>query len=259
MRNTKRGLLIISILLAAVLVALCGTAIYLNSIESTMPQGEAAQKVWKYAKENGLRYLDYPQSLIDLLERNHETEQFVLEYPTAGKEVAAVDMTEYFGTETVPLFLQWDQRWGYLKYGDDVAGLTACGPVCLSMAAFYVTQDVSMSPANIIRFAAENGYYVKGSGSSWSLISQGGPQLGLTVTEIPLVENLIFRNLEAGVPIICAMGPGAFTTTGHFIVLTGCEDGMIRVNDPNSRKNSEKLWTYEEIAGDVRNLWTIEA
>ena len=55
------------------------------------------------------------------------------------------------------------------------------------------------------------------------------------------------------------MGPGAFTTTGHFIVLTGCEDGMIRVNDPNSRKNSEKLWTYEEIAGSIRNLWTIEA
>ena len=67
MRNTKRSLRIVSVLLAAVLVALCGTAVYLNHLESTMPQGEAAQKVWKYAKENGLRYLDYPQSLIDLL------------------------------------------------------------------------------------------------------------------------------------------------------------------------------------------------
>ena len=25
------------------------------------------------------------------------------------------------------------------------------------------------------------------------------------------------------------------TTTGHFIVLTGVEDGKIRVNDPNSQ------------------------
>lgn len=258
MRNNRKGPIVLIFFLAAVLAVLCGAAGYMTYLENTMPEGEAAQKVWKYARENGLSYQDYPESLIRLLERNPETEQFVLEYPTASKEAAVVDLTEYLSSEAVPLFLQWDQRWGYMPYGDDVAGLTACGPVCLSMAAFYVTQDTSMSPGNIIRFAEESGYYVEGSGSSWTLISQGGVQLGLTVTEIPLVENLIVQHLEAGTPIICAMGPGAFTSTGHFIVLTGYENGRIRVNDPNSRANSQKLWTYEEIAAEIRNLWTIE-
>ncbi|MCD8152609.1 MAG: C39 family peptidase [Clostridiales bacterium] len=37
------------------------------------------------------------------------------------------------------------------------------------------------------------------------------------------------------------MGPGDFTTGGHFIVLTGIDsDGNVIVNDPNSRINSEK-------------------
>ena len=53
------------------------------------------------------------------------------------------------------------------------------------------------------------------------------------------------------------MGPGDFTTTGHFIVLVGYENGKIKVNDPNSIKNSEKEWTYEQIKDQIRNLWAI--
>ena len=53
------------------------------------------------------------------------------------------------------------------------------------------------------------------------------------------------------------MGPGDFTTTGHFIVLTEYKNGKIRVNDPNSRKNSEKEWEYDAIKNQIRNLWAI--
>ena len=67
------------------------------------------------------------------------------------------------------------------------------------------------------------------------------------------------RALEAGQLIICIMGPGVFTTTGHYIVLTGVEDGKFQVNDPNSRENSQKLWDYDEFADQIRNLWAIGA
>ena len=53
------------------------------------------------------------------------------------------------------------------------------------------------------------------------------------------------------------MGPGDFTTTGHFIVLTGIGDnGDVLVNDPNSKKNSEKSWSIEKLIPQIRNLWT---
>ena len=63
--------------------------------------------------------------------------------------------------------------------------------------------------------------------------------------------------VAAGSPVICAMGPGAFTEAGHYIVLTGVEDGMFVVNDPNSPVRSGKLWSYEEISGQIRNIWEI--
>ena len=218
---------------------------------------EAELKVKKYSEEMGIAYSEYPESLIELLERNPETEEFVLNYPF--REEGELELSEYDLSEGVPLFMQWDQRWGYIRYGSDVVGITRCGPVCLSMAALYVTDDPAMSPDQILRFALENNYYVSGSGSSWTLISEGGVKLGLSVKELPLVKGLIDKSLEEGKPVICAMRAGDFTTSGHYIVLAGIEDGKYRVNDPNSYANSEKLWSYEQIEGQIRNLWSISA
>ena len=217
---------------------------------------ETELKVKAFAEEKGIFYSKYPESLIELLERNPETEAFVLNYPF--REELPIDLSAYDLSQGVPLMMQWDMRWGYLQYGSDVVGITGCGPVCLAMAGYYVTGDETFSPDNMVRFAADNGYYSPGNGSSWTLISEGGVKLGLEVMEIPLVKKRIMDNLEAGNPIICAMGKGDFTTSGHYIVLVGLEEGMIRVNDPNSYENSEKLWSYEQIEGQIRNLWVIQ-
>ena len=69
----------------------------------------------------------------------------------------------------------------------------------------------------------------------------------------------IFAELESGHPIICSMRPGDFTSTGHFIVLVGIEDGKIRVNDPNSRVRSGQLWEYETLEYQINNLWAFTA
>lgn len=217
---------------------------------------EAELRVKQYAEEMGVSYWEYPESLIALLERNPETEAFVLGYPF--RDTQELNIFEYDLSEGVPLMMQWDPRWGYIKYGSDVVGITGCGPLCLAMAGYYVTGgDEAFYPANIVEFSKENGYYSKGNGSSWTLISEGGVKLGLDVTEIPLVKKRIMDNLEVDNPIICSMRAGDFTTSGHYIVLVGCEDGLIRVNDPNSHANSEKLWSYEQIEGQIRNLWVI--
>lgn len=253
--NSLRKLVV---LLSVILLLLCVFAAVGTGLLSARPEpGTVEYTVWHYAKEHGYSLQDYPASLIDLLKRNPETEQFVLQYPAQKDTVQTVDMTDYLNTDTVPLFLQWDPRWGYLTYGSDVAGLTGCGPVCLSMAATYVTADPSFSPDAMLRFAAEQGYYVPGSGSSWTLVSEGGPKLGLTVTELPLDEGRIRKALAAGCPVICAMGPGDFTTSGHFVVIAGTQDGLFQINDPNSRSNSAKLWSYEQIQGQIRNLWSV--
>lgn len=217
----------------------------------------AERTVQTFAQHSGIAYEEYPQTLLMLLEKNPETIGYVLQYPFAHNKTYEIDLSEYADSDTVPLFMQWDQRWGYMQYGADMAGITACGPLCLSMVAYYLTGDENMSPDKIIQFAIEDGHCVKGNGSAWTLISRGAPKLGLNVNELPLGESVIRRQLEAGNPVICVMGPGIFTTTGHFIVLTGYENGKFRVNDPNSVQRSNTLWSYAQFQDQIRNLWAI--
>ena len=226
-------------------------------VNLTFPLTEHTETEWKvkeYADLHGVSYADYPASLVALLERNPETEDFVLNYPF--RQAWSGDMSG-FSRDRVPLMLQWDTRWGYQKYGSDMLAITGCGPTSLAMAGYYLTGDPSFNPGTVAEFSRKNGYYAAGYGSSWTLISEGGPKLGLEVTELPLVKKKIVSALEAGNPVILAMGPGDFTTSGHYIVLTGVEDGAFRVNDPNSIKNSCRLWPYEELEGQIRNIWSI--
>ncbi|MDD6567743.1 MAG: C39 family peptidase [Eubacteriales bacterium] len=156
-----------------------------------------------------------------------------------------------------PLFMQWDIRWGYKIYGDDVAGLTACGPTCLSMVAVYLLQDTKYSPDYMIDWADKNGYCVDGGGSLWTLMSEGAEKLGIDSAELPLDKQRVINNLEVGNPVVCIMGPGDFTKKGHFIVMTGIEDGKIKINDPNSFENSNKLWDFDDISSQINNLWAM--
>ena len=215
--------------------------------------------VREFAIENHIFITAWPKELVDLLDKNPETESFVLNYPLKKNLSPEIDLSEYVGTEEMPLLLQWDERWGYSRYAGEVMGLSGCGPTCLSMVCLYLLDDPTYNPKYVAEFASGSGYSVRGNGSSWTLISKGGVELGLDVKEIPLDENKIVRNLEEGNPIICVVGPGDFTSTGHFIVMTGYQDGMVSVNDPNSKAKSEQLWELTSVMEQIRNLWVCRA
>lgn len=213
------------------------------------------QKVNAFAKAHDFSLEEYPEEMLELLEKNSETEEFVLYYPLRKGTCSRENLNEYLRLEQVPLFFQWDERWGYYSYGNGQMGLKGCGPTCLSMVALHLLQNPHMTPIYMADFAMEHGFYESGVGTSWDLMSVGARELGLSAKEVPLVENVVLRYLTEGKPIICAMGPGEFTETGHFIVLVGTEQGKLVINDPNSKVRSAKLWSFEEIKYQIKNMW----
>ena len=226
-----------------------------NASENKNTEKTAVETVVSFAADNGLALEDWPTELIELLKKNPETEDFVLNYPLLKDTYQDIDLSEYADTDEVPLFMQWDKRWGYTPYGEDMLAISGCGPTCLSMVCVHLLNDTSLNPRVIAQFSEENNFCAPGDGTKWTLISEGAVMLGLNVEEVYLDESNISQILESGNPIICAMGPGDFTSSGHYIVLTDYVDGMIKINDPNSIANSEKLWSYDEIAGQIDNLW----
>lgn len=228
-----------------------------ESEQEKLEQLGAEEYLRQYAEENDIPFDEYPDFIIEMLDKTPAAIEFAVNYPVNKDKTYKIDMSEYENESGMPLFIQWDKRWGYIEYGSSVAGITACGPVSLSMVAYYLTGDKNMSPDKIIQFAKDNGYCVPGSGTSWTLISEGAGKLGLTATELPLNENHVKSHLQDGEPIICVMGPGDFTTLGHYIVLTSYEDGYVTVNDSNSVERTNKKWKFSEIQDQIRNLWAI--
>ncbi|MCI8956239.1 MAG: C39 family peptidase [Eubacterium sp.] len=159
----------------------------------------------------------------------------------------------------IPLLFQHDSRWADKKYGDSDIKTAGCAPTCIAMVVRGITKNKDITPRDVARFAEKNGYYVEGVGTQWTLMTEGCREYKIKGKEISLDKSLILKYLNKGQPIICSVGPGDFTTEGHFIVLEGLKDEKIIINDPNSLKRSNKLWKYEEIETQIKNLWVFKS
>ncbi|MCI8326365.1 MAG: hypothetical protein HFI37_01150 [Lachnospiraceae bacterium] len=199
----------------------------------------------------------YPQWLQEMVERNPETGAFAKSYKDRENYIGrTIDLSGEYRAGQVPLFLQWDKRWGYDSYGDELIGVAGCGPTCLSMAYVHLTGDTTKNPRVMAEFSYENGYYAP-EGTSWSLWTEGAAKLGLNSAEVPLEESSMKNRLDEGQVIVCSMAPGDFTTTGHFILIYGYNATGFQVNDPNRKSNSEKIWSFERLQGQIKCLWAL--
>ena len=198
---------------------------------------------------------DYPPELQKMVAENPETLDFVLSYPEKKGNTAA-DTIGQVTKGTIPLLLQWDDRWGYQPYGKNMIGSSGFGPTCIAMVAAGLTGRNDITPARVASYSMEEGFLTEESDTRWELMSYGCEAFGITGTVISLEESVMAEHLTSGSPVICSMRPGDFTSGGHFIVLTGYQDGYFQVHDPNSTERSQQLWSFETLKGQIKQLWS---
>lgn len=223
-------------------------------LETLKELGQRDERIAAICENSGA----YPQRLLEALANNPEMADFVEGWLTAEHR-AAGGLTESEKEEACPLFLQWDPRWGYAPYGDDSCiAVSGCGPTCLSMALYYLTGDESLTPDVIAAYSMENGYYLSGTGTLWALMEDVAPRYGVSVSMPDASEREMQAALDAGNVLILSMRPGDFTAGGHFIVIYGYDQDGFLVNDPNCVARSRMRWTYDQIRGQIKQLWAFE-
>lgn len=90
-------------------------------------------------------------------------------------------------------------------------------------------QDESINPYAVGQYAAEQGYYTYGQGTSWDIMTEGAVYYDLEYLNGSVSADYILENLTSDTPMICSMTPGNFTTSGHFIVLTGIDEERVEI------------------------------
>lgn len=200
----------------------------------------------------------YSDKMLEALANNPEMARFVEGYLEWDGAVDA-ELTEAEREQDFPLFLQWDPRWGYQEYGaGGVIGYSGCGPTCVSMVLYYLLRDETLTPDKIADYSMENGYYLPGTGTKWSLLKDVPELYGIKVYQPKASEKNMQKALDQGKVIICSVRPGEFTAIGHFIVIYGYDEEGFLVNDPNCVARSRQKWPYSMFSKEIKNMWTYE-
>ena len=141
----------------------------LNQAIRQLEQMEASDERYAQIVENAEKY---PEKLLINLANNPEMIAFVADYKGNTRDYDKAELTEKELQEEYPLFLQWDKRWGALAYGDESnVAISGCGPTTLAMAVVALTGNTQATPAAVAKFAMQEGYYMSGTGTMWSLMT----------------------------------------------------------------------------------------
>ncbi len=164
-----------------------------------------------------------------------------------------LSLTTSIGTLTY--YNQSDVRWANAPYGaSDPIASYGCGPTALAMLVSSFTEQ-TMQPPDMAQWAASNHYWVSGSGSKHNLIPEGAAAFGLHAESFRdfTVEG-IKNALESGHVLVALMGPGHFTSEGHFIIITDYWSGsQVSIADPNSLENTQKAWDIQLLIDELHS------
>lgn len=172
--------------------------------------------------------------------------------------------------ENIPLFIQWDGRWGNKSYGKSgTIGSSGCGPTSFAMIAtgldasideLDINRDGILDPYESSVYSVSIGDRIEGAGTSWDFFIMAAAITKLKVTQIiPSEYKKVVEALQKGQPVIASMTAGHFTKGGHFIVLKGLDpSGRVIINDPNSIENSNVTWDISVIVSEAVQFWAYE-
>lgn len=159
----------------------------------------------------------------------------------------------------IPRFSQIDSRWSKIRYGDSTIGRGGCGPTSASMVVTGLTKDI-VTPVDTARISIENGCKAL-EGTTWSFFRIIANKYNIISDQYSTKDyQRVLDELKKGNPAIASMGPGHFTSKGHFIVLAGIdEDGLVIVNDPYDPFNKKnKSWDFRIILNEAKQFWTFK-
>ena len=154
-------------------------------------------------------------------------------------------------------YYQYNYKQSY-GYGSTIAE-AGCGPTSMAMILTYLTGETT-DPVETSNWSLANGGRCPGNGTYWSFFPKIAKAYGIECEQMGVSRNNIVSNLQAGKPSIILLGPGHFTSGGHYIVLRGLtDDGRVIVADPNSETRSNQVWDINVFLNEGRQMWAFDS
>ena len=157
-------------------------------------------------------------------------------------------------------YKQYADPWGPLMYSNhndssQTYANSACGPTAVANVVATLA-DSSVTPYTLGTWAVDNGYRTRNNGTTHQFVPDCCAKYGLSCRKTSVDEGC--QALAEGKYAVAVMGPGYWTTQGHFITPYGYADGTIYVDDPghSSRPNGFKQ-SKSQFKNQCNGFWVI--
>ena len=168
-------------------------------------------------------------------------------------------------------YLQTDPRWKDKPYrvpGESATvGNSGCGPSCAAMLIETLTGR-TYTPEAACNWSVQHGYKALKQGTYYSYFKPQFAAFGIDCDQLSWVNTYgkpdhanhdkALELLMQGYYIIACMGPGTWTTSGHFVVMWW-QDGKVRINDPASTKDARLNGDIRTFRSQVKYYWWVDA
>lgn len=167
-------------------------------------------------------------------------------------------------------YLQTDPKWknhNYSAKGEfKTIGSSGCGVTAAAMV-IATLKDKNVTPVTTAEWSMEHGYKALNQGTYYTYFVPQMSKYGITCKRLN-ATNLYGQSsstahtealnaLKNKDLVIACMGKGNWTSSGHFILVYGFENGYIYINDPASTASNRIKNTWALFAKQVKYLWTI--
>ncbi len=178
-----------------------------------------------------------------------------------GKYIAAICVTVLMTSQTAGVFAAEDQKqskqlkvvyYNQADYpGEKIGGSTikaaGCGPTSVAVCYSSLTGKKADVP-KMCKQAYKKGWYYTGQGCTHDVVPGLSKLYGLNCKGLGYSKKAVEKALRAGHPVVALMGPGDFTNSGHFVVLTRMTGkDQVKVADVGSRANTYKTWSLKKV------------
>lgn len=168
-------------------------------------------------------------------------------------------------------YMQTDSRWKNQNYSapgeKKTIGSSGCGIVCSAMV-IATLKDKNVTPVDTANWSMAHGYKALNQGTYYTYFVPQFKEYGIECKRLN-TSNLYGKSsstahtealnaLKNGDWVIAVMGKGNWTSSGHYILLYGYENGYVYINDSASKASKRVKNTWTLFAKQVKYMWTIK-
>lgn len=168
-------------------------------------------------------------------------------------------------------YLQTDKRWKNKPYRvpgeSSTIGSAGCGPTAAAMLIETITGQ-TYTPVDACAWSVAHGYKALGHGTAYAYFEPQFATFNISCKMLNWQKSYgkpdhpnhdkVAAMLKEGYYAIALMGPGLWTSGGHFVVLWW-QDDKVRINDPASTKAARLEGDIKTFRSQVNYYWMVDA